>query len=226
MLPRIFRYQDGPDPLASARARMVSDHLRARGITDERVLDVMGRLPRERFVPPEQAEAAYGDCAMGIGCRQTISQPYMVALMTEELGLRGGEKVLEIGTGSGYQTAVLAGLAGHVHTVERFAELSDAARRRLEELGLTNVTYHVGDGTRGVPAAAPFDRILVTAGGPDFPPPLVEQLAVGGRMLAPLGDQRAQMLTALDKLPGGRTHQTDLCGCVFVNLVGEHGWRE
>jgi len=215
-----------PDRFARRRALMVRTQLQPRGITDPRVLAAMAEVPRERFVGDDMREAVYEDCALSIEAGQTISQPYMVALMTQELRLAGGERVLEIGTGSGYQTAVLARLCRHVVTVERHAELSARAQRVLAELGVANVSFHVGDGTLGRPSEGPFDRIIVTAGGPGFPEPLVEQLAVGGRLLAPVGSRRRQMLTALEKLPDGRTREIEVCPCVFVGLIGEFGLTE
>jgi protein-L-isoaspartate(D-aspartate) O-methyltransferase len=214
------------DPFAGPRAEMVREQLADRGITDARVLAAMGEVPRHRFVPAELLGEAYADRALSIKEGQTISQPYMVGLMTAELRLSGGERVLEIGTGSGYQTAVLARLAKHVYTVERHEPLSRTAKGLLDSLGVTNVSYFVGDGTLGRTEHAPFDRILVTAGGPEFPKPLLEQLAVGGRLLAPLGPPSRQMLTALDRFPGGRWETTELCPCVFVPLLGRHGRKE
>jgi protein-L-isoaspartate(D-aspartate) O-methyltransferase len=186
----------------------------------------MGEIPRHRFVPPDLVGEAYQDRALAIGEGQTISQPYMVALMTQQLLLTGVERVLEIGTGSGYQTAVLARLCRHVYTIERHQALSQAAAALLASLNTTNVSFFVGDGTLGRPEHAPFDRILVTAGGPEFPRPLIDQLAPGGRLLAPLGPPAKQMLTALDKHPDGRLETTELCACVFVALIGRHGRPE
>jgi protein-L-isoaspartate(D-aspartate) O-methyltransferase len=217
------------DPGEDARREMVERQLRPHGITDGRVLAAMGEIPRERFVPPERAGSAYEDRALAIAEGQTISQPFMVALMSQELAVPPGARVLEIGTGSGYQAAVLSrlvGPAGRVVTVERHEPLSRAAERLLGSMGFENVEFRVGDGTVGAPDAAPFDRIMVTAGGPELPMPLVAQLAPGGRLLAPVGDRARQMLTALDLPPDGSRRITEICPCVFVDLVGRHGWPE
>ncbi|HWR05117.1 MAG TPA: protein-L-isoaspartate(D-aspartate) O-methyltransferase [Humidesulfovibrio sp.] len=206
------------------RERMVNDQLKARGISDARVLAVMGELPRHLFVEEAMAGRAYSDSPLPIGEGQTISQPYIVALMSELLQVGPGTKVLEIGTGSGYQAAVLAKLGADVHTVERIPRLCASARERLLSLGLFNVHVKLDDGTLGWPSAAPFDRIIVTAGGPEVPPPLVDQLGEGGRLLMPLGGaKRAQSLVLIEKTPAGVV-QTDLGAVAFVDLVGKHGW--
>jgi protein-L-isoaspartate(D-aspartate) O-methyltransferase len=210
---------------AIARERMVADQLRARGIADPRVLTAMGRVPRHRFVEEALAGRAYGDYPLPIGERQTISQPYMVALMTQALGLAGEERVLEVGTGSGYQTAVLAEVAGKVYSVERIRSLAERARALLEELRYYNVLIRVGDGSLGWPEEAPFDAVLVTAAAPEVPPPLVEQLKAGGRLVIPVGGSTAQVLKCLVKTPQGSVQESELAGCVFVKLVGEQGWR-
>lgn len=209
---------------AIARERMVADQLRARGITDPRVLTAMGRVPRHRFVEEALAARAYGDYPLPIGEKQTISQPYMVALMTQALELVGGERVLEVGTGSGYQTAILAELATKVYSVERIRSLADRARAILEELGYYNV-LRVGDGTLGWREEAPFDAVLVTAAAPEVPAPLVEQLKAGGRLVIPVGGSTAQVLKCLVKEPDGLVRESELVGCVFVKLVGEQGWQ-
>lgn len=211
--------------LAIARERMVADQLRARGITDPRVLTAMGRVPRHRFVEEALAGRAYGDYPLPIGEKQTISQPYMVALMTQALELGGGERVLEVGTGSGYQTAILAELAGKVYSVERIRALADRARAILEELGYYNVLIRVGDGTLGWREEAPFDAVLVTAAAPEVPAPLVEQLKPGGRLVIPVGGTTAQVLKSLVKDADGTVRESELVGCVFVKLVGEQGWQ-
>ena len=206
------------------RARMVEEQLARRGIVDERVLAAMRRVPRHRFVEEALRERAYGDHPLPIGDEQTISQPYIVGLMTALLELGGREKVLEIGTGSGYQTAVLAELARRVCSMERLPRLAERARAVLEDLGYTNVWIRVGCGTLGWPDEAPFDRILVTAGGPAVPPPLFHQLAEGGRMVVPLGDEVNQRLTVVEKVRGQmrtRTHGE----CKFVKLVGKYAWE-
>jgi protein-L-isoaspartate(D-aspartate) O-methyltransferase len=214
-----------PVEFAIARERMVADQLRARGITDPRVLTAMGRVPRHRFVEEALAARAYGDYPLPIGEKQTISQPYMVALMTQALELVGGERVLEVGTGSGYQTAILAGLATKVYSVERIRSLADRARAILEELGYYNVLIRVGDGTLGWREEAPFDAVLVTAAAPEVPAPLVEQLKAGGRLVIPVGGSTAQVLKCLVKEPDGLVRESELVGCVFVKLVGEQGWQ-
>lgn len=206
------------------RERMVADQLAARGIVDARVLAVMGELPRHLFVEEALARQAYGDNPLPIGEGQTISQPYVVALMSELLQVSPGMKVLEIGTGSGYQAAVLARLGADVHTVERIPSLCSKARERLLGMGMFNVHVKLDDGTLGWPSAAPFDRILVTAGGPELPPPLLEQLAVGGRLVMPLGDaRRSQCLILACRTETGIVRE-DLCPVTFVDLVGRHGW--
>ncbi len=205
------------------RKRMVQYQLRDRGIRDPRVLDAMERIPRHRFLPKPDDSGAYGDYPLPIGAGQTISQPYMVALMTECLRLSGEERVLEIGTGSGYQAAVLAELALEVYTIERFEDLAQRARLVLEELGYQNVQAVVGDGSEGYPDAAPYDRIIVTAAAPDITRPWLDQLKDGGRLVVPLGDRWSQNLTIVTKR-GDKTSQETICGCVFVPLVGKHGW--
>ena len=205
------------------RLKMVDEQLVARGIKDPRVLSAMGRVPRHLFVEEALQDRAYGDHALPIGEHQTISQPYMVALMTESLGLKGPERVLEIGTGSGYQTAVLAELAGRVYSIERIAVLADRARRSLASLGYRNVSIKVFDGTYGWKEQSPFDVILVTAGSPEVPAPLIEQLKIGGRMLIPVGDRTTQVLKKVTKTATG-IEVTELTGCVFVPLIGGHGW--
>ncbi len=206
------------------RERMVNDQLKARGIADARVLAVMGELPRHLFVEEALARQAYLDSPLPIGEGQTISQPYIVARMSELLQVEPGMKVLEIGTGSGYQAAVLAKLGADVHTVERIPKLCASARERLLSLGLFNVHVKQDDGTLGWPSAAPFDRIIVTAGGPEIPQPLVDQLGEGGRMVLPVGGtRRAQCLVLVEKLPQG-VRQSEVCSVAFVDLVGKHGW--
>ena len=211
------------DPYELTRARMVEEQLAKRAIADERVLAAMRKVPRHLFVEEALRDRAYGDHPLPIGEEQTISQPYIVALMTALLELAGTEKVLEVGTGSGYQTAVLAELARRVCSIERLPRLAERARALLEGLGYDNVWIRVGGGTLGWPDEAPFDRILVTAGGPAVPPPLFQQLAEGGRMVLPLGDEANQTLTVVDKVGGEmrtRTHGE----CKFVKLVGKYAW--
>lgn len=209
----------------SERKIMVEEQLIGRGIRDRRVLDAMGKVPRHLFVEEALRSRAYGDYPLPIGEKQTISQPYMVALMTESLELKGDEKVLEIGTGSGYQSAVLAELCEKVYSVERIKSLAVKARDRLDSLGYLNVAIKIFDGTYGWIEYAPYDAIIVTAGAPDIPKSLIDQLAVGGRMVIPIGDEFSQTLVKLEKGRDGIT-TTNICGCVFVKLVGNHGWKE
>lgn len=204
------------DAFLSARERMLSE-LVERDIRSSEVLDVMRRIPRERFLPPQLEHLAYADRAVGIGSDQTISQPYIVALMTEALQLTGHEHVLEIGTGSGYQTAILAELAGDVVSIERHPELSARAAEVLA--GYQNVKLVVGDGTLGWPAEAPYDRIVVTAAAQQVPPALAEQLREGGILVIPLGTSLSQMLEAFHKI-GERLFGEPLSGCRFVPLIG------
>ncbi len=201
-----------------ARRTMIAEHLRGRGIADPRVLAALARVPRERFVPPESEAEAYADRALPLACEQTISQPYMVARMTELLELTGGERVLEIGTGSGYQAAVLAELAVEVFTIERHKPLADSARAMLTELGYTNIHVHHGDGAQGLPQVAPFSAILITAAAAAVPPPLLEQLAEGGRLVAPVGPSGEQMLQVYRKREG-KVSVEALFPCRFVPLI-------
>jgi len=215
---------DALDPEQAARRHeMIEKQLRGRGIRDPRVLAAMLAVPRHAFVPSEHMAEAYSDKPLPIGENQTISQPFMVASMTETLELSGSERVLEIGTGSGYQTAVLSLLASEVHTVESVATLADAARKRLTRLGYANVHFHVGDGTLGCAEAAPFDAILVTAAAPLIPPPLVEQLAEGGRLVLPLGSAETQQLARVRR-HGDEVTTERLFHCRFVPLLGQYGW--
>lgn len=204
---------------------MVEEQLVDRGIRDLRVLEAMSRIPRHEFVEPSFQHKAYGDHPLPIGDNQTISQPYIVAAMTEALGLKGHERVLEIGTGSGYQTAILAELAGQVFTVERIKPLGKRAKQLLERLGYTNVNFKIFDGTYGWRDQGPYDAILVTAAAPDVPKTLIEQLKDGGRMILPIGDSSRQELVRID-LKNGVQHKTMLNYCLFVPLVGKYGWPE
>jgi len=208
-----------------ARKRMVEKQLIGRGIRDRRVIDAMQKIPRHLFVEEAMAAQAYNDNPLPIGERQTISQPYMVALMTELLELKGKERVLEIGTGSGYQAAVLAVLADRVYTMERIRPLAMRARKVLDSLGLLNVNIKIDDGTCGWEEEAPFDAIIVTAGAPDIPEALVKQLAPGGRMVLPVGDQFSQTLVRLVKGEDGALSMEQSVGCRFVKLIGKQGWE-
>ena len=203
---------------------MVADQLIPRGIADPRVLDAFRKVPRHEFVGEKFTAGAYEDHPLPIGEGQTISQPYMAALMTELLALGGGEKVLEIGTGSGYQAAILAELAGEVYSVERAAALAQQARAALDRLGYETVRIDVRDGTLGWKESGPYDCMIVTAGAPKIPQSLVEQLKEGGRLVIPVGGNFSQMLTLVEKTPEG-IRTLDVCGCVFVPLIGKEGWR-
>jgi protein-L-isoaspartate(D-aspartate) O-methyltransferase len=210
--------------LAEARERMVVEQLERRGIRDPRVLAVMRTIQRDRFIAPEYAEHAYDDGPLPIGAAQTISQPYMVALMSEVAELKGTERVLEIGTGSAYQTAILAHLAGSVYSIECIPELHARARAILASMGLTGVSLRCGDGSEGWPEAAPFDVIMVTAAMPGISRPLLDQLGPGGRLVAPIGEQDLQTLVRISKRDG--SWQEDYFGeCRFVKMTGRHGFR-
>ena len=211
------------DPFASDRQRMVEYQLRGRGIRDERVLDAMARVPRHEFVPERFHAQAYEDHPIPIGYGQTISQPYIVALMLEALALEPTDKVLEIGTGSGYQTALLAELAASVYSIERHAGLAQNAERVLAKLGYTNIVVLVGDGSEGLPQHAPFDAIIVSAAAPELPSTLVEQLRDGGRMVIPVGPAHAQELQLVQKQQG-QLLVSYLEGCRFVPLITGQGY--
>lgn len=213
------------DPYAGAREHMVRTQIEARGIRDPRVLAAMRKVPRHRFVDEALIGQAYGDYPLPIGEQQTISQPYIVALMTEALELKGTERVLEIGTGSGYQAAILAECAAQVFSVERLPTLADRARRILDALGYKNIKIKVGDGTLGWPEEAPFEGIIVTAAAPAIPQPLLNQLAMHGRMVIPVGDRYSQTLMVVRKTPEGLKYDYR-GGCRFVKLIGSYGWPE
>ena len=208
-----------------ARERMVRQQIAARGIRAERVLDAMRSVPRHLFVPLESRHSAYMDGPLSIGQGQTISQPYIVALMTEALELRGHEGVLEIGTGSGYQAAILSQLASHVYTVERIPELASRAQDLFRQLGYDNISMHVGDGTLGWLEHALYEAIIVTAAAPEIPRPLTDQLAEGGRLVAPIGGSWSQSLVRVRKQRGHLRRQ-ELTSVAFVPLIGQHGWPE
>lgn len=207
-----------------SRKRMVQTQIIARGITDRRVIDAMLKLPRHLFVQEAMASQAYNDTSLPIGERQTISQPYMVAIMTEMLALAGTERVLEIGTGSGYQAALLASLARRVYTIERIPALASRARKLFDSLGLTNISMKIDDGTVGWAAEAPFEAIIVTAGAPDIPRSLLGQLSAEGRLLVPVGDQDSQLLTLVKKSADGGCTVEKSVPCRFVKLIGSEGW--
>ncbi len=219
------RSDSGEDEFAAQRAEMLEKQLRQRGIRDSSVLSAMAAVCREEFVPKAFRQRAYEDAPLPIGEGQTISQPYIVAVMTAALRPSGSECVLEIGTGCGYQAAVLAQLARTVFTIESRSELASAAAARLDRLGYNNVHVHCGDGTLGLPDFAPFDAILVAAAAPAVPEPLRSQLAEGGRLILPVGDTENQELLYLER--HGTSYETrTLEACRFVPLVGHHGWKE
>lgn len=205
------------------RERMVNEQIIARGVKDARVIEAMKRVPRHYFIDKTYYHQAYNDFPLPIGNEQTISQPYMVAIMTELLELEGDEKVLEIGTGSGYQTAILALLCERVYSIERISDLSRHARQRLTKLGFKNINIMVGDGSLGWPAFSPYDGIIVTAGSPSIPDELIAQLADNGIMVLPVGGEYTQTLNVVKKHKG-RIYRKELFGCAFVPLVGKSGW--
>jgi len=213
------------DDFEKQRLAMVENQLRRRGISDARALDAMARVRRHLFVPEEYRGSAYEDRPLSIEEGQTISQPYMVAIMTQSLDLRGGGRVLEIGTGSGYQTAILAELSSMVFTIERIPVLMERARKILQDLGYQNISYRTGDGSRGWPEEAPFNGIIVTAGAPEIPERLKSQLAEGGRLVIPTGPRFTQTLYKLTR-KGDAFTEEDITGCVFVPLVGDYGWKD
>jgi protein-L-isoaspartate(D-aspartate) O-methyltransferase len=222
-------FQDGcvTDRYQKQRMKMVDLQLRGRGISDQRVLRAMEKIPRHVFVPDALWEQAYNDNPLPIESQQTISQPYIVALMSSALELTGKERVLEIGTGSGYQTAILAELAERVFSIERIAALAASARRVLDALDYYNIAIRVGDGTLGWREEAPFSGIMVTAGAPGAPKFLLEQLVVGGRLVIPVGSHSSQTLLRLTRLSDDPADikTEELCGCRFVDLIGEQGWK-
>jgi protein-L-isoaspartate(D-aspartate) O-methyltransferase len=216
------------DRYRKQRSRMVETQIRARSISDERVLNVMETMPRHLFVDEGLIAQAYSDNPLPIGEKQTISQPYIVALMTQALELKGRERVLEIGTGSGYQTAILAKLADRVFSIERVAVLANRARRILDNLNCYNVAIRVGDGSYGWKEEAPFDAIITTAAAPQVPQYLLEQLTPGGRLVVPVGNREVQTLYKLTRPAENPAEikKEDLGGCRFVSLIGESGWKE
>lgn len=207
------------------RNRMINAQLIARGISDEKVLNAFKKIPRHEFVPEENKPDAYEDCPLPIGKGQTISQPYMAALMTELLKLKDDSRVLEIGTGSGYQTAILCDIAAEVYSIERIPYLAERAGKILNGLGYKNFKINTGDGSTGWAEHSPYDGILVTAGAPKIPESLVAQLKESGRLVVPVGNSFSQVLTLVEKK--GRSFNTEqVCGCVFVPLIGKDGWRD
>jgi protein-L-isoaspartate(D-aspartate) O-methyltransferase len=213
------------DSRKEERLRMVRDQVEARGVEDRRVLDAMREIPRHLFIPDEFGAAAYHDRPLPIGSGQTISQPYIVGLMTSLLELKQNDKVLEIGAGSGYQAAILSKLARRVITVERLPEIASKAMGMMQSLGISNVTVVVGDGTLGYAQDAPYDGIIITAASPDIPLPLIDQLADKGRLVAPVGPRDLQQLVRIRK-QGDRLNREMFGGVVFVPLLGCHGWQE
>lgn len=213
------------DKYTAARERMVERHLSGRGIRDRRLLEAIRKVPRELFVPPEHADEAYADHPIPIGYGQTISQPYIVALMLEQLDPQPSDKVLDVGAGSGYQTAILAHLCRHVYALERLDELTEQAVRTLCSLNLDNVSVCTGDGTLGWPEEAPFDGIICGAAAPEVPDPWVRQLADGGRIVVPVGGPGAQSLILLEK-SGEQVNRRHVCDVRFVKLIGKSGWPE
>ena len=207
------------------REKMVNTQIEARGVRDRRVLDAMGKVPRHVFVSEALQDQAYGDFPLPIGEGQTISQPFIVAEMTQALGLKPDDTVLEIGTGSGYQTAILAELAYKVYTIERVRELFITTRKLLDRLKYHNVVAKCSDGTLGWQDESPFDAIIVTAGSPEVPEALVNQLKNGGRLVVPVGGRHSQSLFRMVKHSGG-VRKTNLGGCRFVKLIGNHGWKD
>lgn len=209
---------------AILRKRMVEEQLIPRGIKNPDVLKAFYKIERHRFIPENLSNSAYADFPLPIGEDQTISQPYIVALMTECLDLGREEKILEIGTGSGYQTAILAELAREIYSVERFETLAKRAQDILSKLEYKNIKIKVGDGSLGWEEAAPFDRIIITAASPKIPIPLIDQLSDNGKLILPLGESFSQVLTLVEKKEG-KLKAIDICGCVFVPLIGKHGWN-
>ena len=208
-----------------ARKRMVQEQVVARGVTTPRLIDTLGKIPRHLFVQEAMAVQAYSDGPLPIGEKQTISQPYMVALMTDLLDLKGNEHILEIGTGSGYQTAVLASMCRRVWTIERIRTLAMQARKVLDSLHLLNVNIKVGDGTLGWPEEGPFDAIIVTAGAPAVPEALASQLSPGGRLVIPVGSELEQSLLRVSIEPDGNIKSETFAPCRFVPLIGQQGWQ-
>lgn len=227
---KVMYGRQSEDRFKTAKERMLRWDLRGRDITDPRVLAVMLEVPREEFIPQSYRSQAYNDGPLPIGMDQTISQPYIVALMTQELRVDSECEVLEVGTGSGYQTAILSKLVKKVYTIERFSELADSARAVLEKLGISNVEFYVGDGSNGwpvsrLPPSGCFDRIMITAGVPEIPEPLIKQLDDGGLIVAPVGGRSVQGLVACEK-KADKLISRAICDVRFVRLIGEHGFEQ
>ena len=208
------------------REDMVVEQILKRGIYDENILEAFRNVPRHIFVPDVEKKLSYSDQPLPIGSGQTISQPYMVALMTKSLELQPGMSVLEIGTGSGYQTAILLYLGAKVYSIERISLLADKAKKALGVLGFGKVAIKVGDGTLGWPKYASYDRIIVTASTMQAPAVLIEQLKIGGKLVIPLGEKFQQDLTVITRISADKTEEDKICGCIFVPLIGEYGWDE
>ena len=208
------------------RERMVRDQIERRGIHDSRILEVFRSVPRHNFVPAPYQHAAYEDRPLPIGDSQTISQPYIVALMTQLLNVQADERILEIGSGSGYQAAILSRLAAHVYSIERIKSLAQQAEKSLAESGVSNVTIFNQDGSLGLEEYSPFDGVLITAGAPSIPQPLIDQLKPGGKLVIPVGSRTSQVLKRLIKQADGSTEIDDLIPVVFVPLKGKHGWSD
>lgn len=206
------------------RRQMVEEQIKMRGINDRKLINAMLKVPRHLFVPEKYRELAYADRPLPIGGEQTISQPYMVALMTQCLQIDKFDKVLEIGTGSGYQTAILAELANEVYTVERIVSLAVKAEEILKQLGYQNIYFKIGNGSLGWDEYAPYDKIIVTAASPELPQPLLEQLKEGGKIVIPIGGKYTQDLVKVEKGKSGLKKET-ICGCIFVPLIGKFGWK-
>ncbi|MDP2981015.1 MAG: protein-L-isoaspartate(D-aspartate) O-methyltransferase [Candidatus Omnitrophota bacterium] len=211
---------------AELRREMVTGQLLGRDIKDKNILDVFERVPRHRFIDHKFYKDAYGDFPLSIGNGQTISQPYMVALMAQLLDIKKSDRILEIGTGSGYQTAILAELANQVFSVERLKNLTENSSAILEEMGYKNITLKTDDGTMGWKDFAPFDKIVVTAGGENVPEPLLEQLKSPGRLVMPVGPRTSQKLLLVEKTDKGDILEKEICACVFVPLIGKYGWKQ
>lgn len=213
------------DPYQTERERMVKHQIASKGVRDDRVLAAMRKVPRHRFVSEDARPYAYADSPIRIGSGQTISQPYIVALMTELLDVKPDHRVLDVGTGSGYQAAILGELAGEVHSIERHPDLAESARETLEALGYENIQVHVGDGTQGYEPTAPYDRIIVAAAGPSVPQALLDQLALGGRLVIPVGPRYSQRLEVWERT-GDEFKKSTHIPVVFVPLIGKEGWDD